>query len=373
MKLKKPLLFCFIFVLFLCLSAVVFNFLMPQPTFEKTKTFDSLQQQEDFVILKFDNDVADSIFYEVDGQTFDCLSVLQKGDVVTIVLEQNYQNFTYAIIHKMTLDNQVVFDFEKHYFDHSINTVVITESFVFGCLLSWALFVVLGTKKRPDVILAPPHAIDVFFTLFLAGSASGFFAFLLLFLIGNITVKTFAYSFCFLLLAGICTFGLVYDAKDKTTFSNGIYKFGKKQIFPQEIDRVEIEGMKALLYGNNNEVLHKISRNLNHKSSFGFVDSLKSNGVAVWQLIGKQQAIDFAQHAHLVFEEYKQPLSLAICTKQAEYIFVFDENGWTIYKKQNPCNKMSFNFWSQVVCANLFDEIILQNDFDKITKTFLIF
>ena len=361
MKLKKILLFCFIFGLFLCLSAVVFNFLMPQPTFEKTKTFDHLQQQDDFVILKFDNDVADYIFYEVDGQTFDCLSILQKGDVVNIVLEQNYQNFTYAIIHKMTLGNQVVFDFEKHYFNHSINTVVIAEAFVFGCLLTWALFVVFGTKKRPDVILAPPHGIDVFFALFLAGSASGFFAFLLLFLIGNLAFETFAYSFCFLFLAGICTFGLVYD------------KFGKKQILAQQIDRVEIEGMKAVLYNENNEILHKISRNLNHKSSFGFIDSLKRNNVAVWQLIGKQQAVDFAQHAHFIFEEYNQPVSLAMCTKQVEYIFVFDKNGWTIYKKQDPCNKTNFSFWSQVVCANLFDEIILQNDFDKITKTFLIF
>ncbi len=293
---KKKIALLLLFSIFLCLTLVFFkSYSSEKETYTFTKAIQSIRIENDTAYFNFYNDDVDYIFYEYDQVSVDCFNQISVDDEITFMVAKDYQKFDYAIIYKMELNANVIFDSTQHYLAHDKNVAVVLGSlFVSICLV--AMLLVLFDKPSNNTELSFMIRYNkILCYVFVITSVSSFVPFtslLLMYLNNKIDKNFFLISISFAIIFIISSLGVLAYKNEYFSFDGDAYTFKFSfrkacKIRKNNISRVSIErtclftpfffpSYKLIFFDKQNAEILKISNDFRIFNKL-FYKSLQNN------------------------------------------------------------------------------------------------
>ena len=219
----------FIVVVSIAMLLLIFMISAPKEYIQLERTLDQITYEDDTAYIHFQNDDVDYVFYEFGDVTLDCLQALRPGDVVTVYVFENHQKFTYALISKMTVGDQVLFDSIEH---DRIHNQSISVVFLSMLLSSLAAVLVVWLRKTPplensktDIVIKNPRWVLIFALFITTAGLAGFLSYTVLYWLGRIESYPIACVFLFFFLLGSVL--LYVYTREKFMLKGGVYTYVK--------------------------------------------------------------------------------------------------------------------------------------------------
>ena len=137
---------------------------------------------------------------------------LKEGDIVKIIVEDNYGKFKYTIIYEMQYQNNVIFNIMEEYSVLGHNNKIVFISF-FSSMLLYVVFLCFYKGKEEDNTISDfeilrPNWEKIFFIGNIFGGIGFIIPFSILYLLKMCDVEYFKFSFVFYIFVILGIFGI---------------------------------------------------------------------------------------------------------------------------------------------------------------------
>lgn len=217
------------------------------------KTIENIELKDEALHFDFEDDETQYIFYEYGTITFEDLSNLSIGDSVDIYVVNDYQKFNYAIIYKLIMDGQVIYDSIEYYYHYDISVVNVFAPTSIALLLTYLFIFIFSIKTKTeetkiedtiDFIIKNPYSQISTGAVFSVFGLVTFLCFLIQHLSGLISIDLFNFSYVFLFFIILGLLIIYASIVECFKLENGKYiyqhLFRKQYISIDDIDHVEI-------------------------------------------------------------------------------------------------------------------------------------
>ena len=180
-----------------------------------------------------------NIVYTIYGHQVDLtlLDHIKEGDVVKIIVEDNYGKFKYTIIYEMQYQNNVIFNIMEEYSVLGHNNKIVFISF-FSSMLLYVVFLCFYKGKEEDNTISDfeilrPNWEKIFFIGNIFGGIGFIIPFSILYLLKMCDVEYFKFSFVFYIFVILGIFGIYVSSRQKFVYENETFTyhrvFGKQK------------------------------------------------------------------------------------------------------------------------------------------------
>ncbi|MBE5733262.1 MAG: hypothetical protein E7353_09600 [Clostridiales bacterium] len=260
------------------------------------------------VYITCENDDVKYVYNEKGNVKKEDFMSIEFGDEVEITVRENYKDFRYALIHKIKVNDVVLYDRTDDYTQHDANVVTVFLVAVLAILFSILITIILKKRLVQDVEFAinsiKATLLKYVGLAFMSGGFFGFLTFWIMNWAGAMDIATTMFSFIFLALSILGGFTWhVYGNKERGFIECKYYKkspFNKKQVaWVSDISGVEIEVTDhewlAKLFNKNNTVLVDYNEKAVSHESSKFFDSFITNKLQI-TLNVKQPSVYYVKH-----------------------------------------------------------------------------
>ena len=180
-----------------------------------------------------------NIVYTIYGHQVDLtmLDHIKEGDVVKIIVEDNYGKFKYTIIYEMQYQNNVIFNIMEEYSVIGRNNKIVFISF-FSTMLLYVVFLCFYKIKQNnntiyDFVIYRPFWEKIFLIGSIFGGIGFIIPFSILYLLKMCDVEYFKFSFVFYIFVILGILGIYVWARQKFVYKNEAFTyhraFGKQK------------------------------------------------------------------------------------------------------------------------------------------------